>query len=359
MDKWNRSQPARLGGSDTVVWYNRGGPKSGRGIAWTGRPETYYAQPLIKKSPWKWQIVLYFFFGGIAGGAYLVTTLAHFLGLGKKNPALIRVGRYTSFFSLLVSPVLLIWDLGRPERFHHMLRVLKFRSPMSIGTWVLSAFGICCGLTSVHQMAEDGFLNWLSPISRIFKALPVKTLETIGSFFGILLASYTGVLLAATAVPLWARARYILGPLFLSSGLSTALASISLILSLGKPEEDALDRLDRAEIATMVTELALLSSLPSTLGPLGKPLIKGKRGALFTCGTVIGGVLLPLLGRLGFRISRNVPSRTVNIVSSLFVLIGGLIMRYVWVYAGHDSAQDPEATHEYNRVEWEELTNKQ
>nr|WP_233097860.1 hypothetical protein [Dictyobacter vulcani] len=92
--------------------------------------------------------------------------------------------------------------------------------------------------------------------------------------------------------------------------------------------------------------------------PLGKPLIKGQRGALFIFGTVIGGVLLPLLTRLGFRSTRKAPSRNVNIVSSLLVLIGGLIMRYVWVYAGHDSAQDPQATHEYNRIAWEERTNK-
>ncbi|WP_371876270.1 hypothetical protein [Dictyobacter vulcani] len=79
---------------------------------------------------------------------------------------------------------------------------------MSIGTWVLSCFGVCCGLTSAHQMANDGLLNWLPPVARLFKALPVKIIQIIGSFFGLLLASYTGVLLAATAVPLWARARW-------------------------------------------------------------------------------------------------------------------------------------------------------
>ena len=83
-------------------------------------------------------------------------------------------GRYLAFVCVLISPILLIWDLGRPERFHHMLRVLKLRSPMSLGTWALSSFGMCAGLTTVYQMAQDGLLNWLPFFPRLFKALPVR-----------------------------------------------------------------------------------------------------------------------------------------------------------------------------------------
>src|SRR5207302_2873262 len=122
-----------------------------------------------------------------------------------------------------------------------------------------------CGLTTAYQAAMDGLLNWFPLLSRLMRALPVKLIETIGSFFGLFVASYTGVLLSSTAVPVWARARHILGPLFLSSGLSTALASLSLLLSLGRSKQDTLERLDSAEMITMATELCLISTLPRVL----------------------------------------------------------------------------------------------
>ena len=192
---------------------------------------SYYNLPLIKKAHWSWAVVLYFFLGGMAGGSYLVATLADLVGSDRDAP-LIRAGRYLSFVCIAISPILLIKDLGRPERFHHMMRVLKLRSPMSLGTWALTFFGLFCGLTTAYQAAQDGLLNWLPLFSRLFKALPVKLIESIGSFFGLFVASYTGVLLAATAVPVWARARHILGPLFLTSGLSCGLSALSLVLSL-------------------------------------------------------------------------------------------------------------------------------
>ncbi|GHO58015.1 NrfD/PsrC family molybdoenzyme membrane anchor subunit [Ktedonobacter robiniae] len=197
---------------------------------WSGKPGTYYDVPLIKKAHWGWQIVLYFFFGGIAGGSYLVATLAHLFGLDRSN-TITRAGRYLSFVCLLASPVLLILDLGRPARFHHMLRVFKLRSVMSLATWGLNSFGLCCGFTAAFQMAKDGLLNWFPLMARLVKALPIKVIESLGAFFGLFVASYTGVLLSSTGVPVWARARRILGPLFLTSGLSTSLSSLSLILS--------------------------------------------------------------------------------------------------------------------------------
>jgi len=351
MSNGNRNFARRLAKTATLIRPGRGGATAGRGEAWTGKPSTYYGIPLIKKAHWGWQIYLYFFLGGIAGGSYLVSTLAHLLG---KDSKLVRSGRYLSFACLLASPILLIMDLGRPERFHHMLRILKFRSPMSLGTWALSAFGMFCGLTTVHQAAKDGLLNWFPLAARLFKALPVKVIEAFGSFFGLFVASYTGVLLSSTAVPIWARARHILGPLFLTSGLSTGLSALSLILSLGRSSHDTLKRLDRAEVIAMTTELGLIGSLVPTLGPLAKPLFKGRTGLLFTAGTIGGGLLLPLLTKLGFNLSGRTPPRGINIAASLLALTGGFILRYVWIIAGRTSANDPQATHHYNALEWNE-----
>src|SRR5579863_9205584 len=273
MSSTNANRSQKLGGSATVITPDEGGYQAGRGERWQGKASNYYNIPLIHKAHWSWEIVLYFFLGGMAGGSFLVSTIAHLFSADEDAP-LIRAGRYLSFVCILISPILLVKDLGRPERFLHMLRVLKLRSVMSIGTWALSTFGLLCGLTTVYQAAQDGLLNWFPLMARLIKAIPIKVIETIGSFFGIVVATYTGVLLAATAVPVWARARNILGPLFFTSGLSTALAAISLILSAGRSNQnhDTLERVERAELIAATTELGLIAALPKTLGPLGKPL---------------------------------------------------------------------------------------
>ncbi|GLV60331.1 polysulfide reductase [Dictyobacter sp. S3.2.2.5] len=352
--KANAIQPS--GNGDRIINPSLGGPTAGRAIEWVGTPKTYYDVPLIHKAHWKWQIVLYFFFGGLAGGSYLVSTLADLLG-AREDHQLVRTGRYLSFAGLIVSPILLIWDLGKPTRFLHMLRVLKLRSAMSLGTWGLSLFGLFCGATAVYQAAVDGLLDWLPvPLAvRLLRALPIKVIEVTGSFFGLFVASYTGVLLAATAVPIWARARHILGPLFLTSGISSALASLTFILSLGKQNEakkSQLERLERGELIALTTELGLISSLPAILGStLRKPLMSGRTGLLFNVGTLGVGVQLPLILRLFWKLSGRKTPRSLNIVASIMVLIGGVIIRYAWVSAGRTSADDPRATHHYNAIE--------
>ena len=341
----------RRGGTNLTLVSDVGKALNDRGKDVLDGQSTYYNLPLIKKAHWTWEVILYFFLGGIAGGSFLAATLADLLGTDE-DAELVRAGRYLSLACLMISPILLIKDLGRPARFHHMLRVLKFRSAMSLGTWGLSFFGVFCGVVAVYQAAKDGLFNWFPPLARLVKAFPVKFLEGVGSFFGLFVASYTGVLLAATAVPIWARARYILGPLFLSSGLSTALASLSLILSLGRSQRGTLERIERAEVAAITTELSLITAVLPILGPLARPLFKGKIGILFTGGTIGGGLMLPLLTRLASRLSERPLSRPVRIGNALLTLIGGLILRYTWIVVGRASANDPLAVHYYNAIEW-------
>jgi formate-dependent nitrite reductase membrane component NrfD len=347
MSQTNGHQAERSRGTVSVLPPDRAG--FSRGERWSGQASNYYHIPLINKAHWSWEIMLYFFLGGLAGGSYLASTLAHLFG-SEEDAGLIRAGRYVSLVGIIISPILLIKDLGRPERFHHMLRVLKLRSAMSLGTWGLTTFGLLCGLTAGYQMAMDGLFDWFPGLSKMMKALPLKLIESVGSVFGLFVASYTGVLLSSTAVPIWALARHILGPLFLTSGLSTALASLSLILSLGRRNQQTLEKVERAELVVMTTELGLISALPTVLGPLGKPLFKGKTAVFFDAGTIGGGLLLPLLVRLGWKLTKKPTPRGLNIGASLLVLVGGLVLRYVWVVVGRASADDPQATHRYNAM---------
>jgi formate-dependent nitrite reductase membrane component NrfD len=104
----------------------------------------YYSIPPIKHAHWTWQIPVYFWIGGIGAGVHLFSAVAQILG--HKDEALVRTSRYTVLLTMILSPILLIWDLGRPERFYNMLRIVKLRSPMSTQSWSLFIFGNLGGL---------------------------------------------------------------------------------------------------------------------------------------------------------------------------------------------------------------------
>ena len=97
----------------------------------------YYGQPIIKPPVWTWQIGLYLFVGGTAGMSAVIALAA----LATRQPGdLMRTALAVGVAGALISPCLLIWDLGRPARFLYMLRVFKWRSAMSVGVWTLVVF---------------------------------------------------------------------------------------------------------------------------------------------------------------------------------------------------------------------------
>src|SRR3712207_3872482 len=209
--------------------------------------KNYYDIPPIKHAHWTWQIPLYFWLGGIGAGVHLFSTVAQLLG--HEDKALIRTSRYTVLLSMMLSPVLLIWDLGRPERFYNMLRIVKLRSPMSTQSWSLFLFGNLGGLLAARQAAEDGLLgrNVLSRLA--IHLIPERLLSVLALPFGLFVGFNTGNLISATSVPMWARNWMLMAPTFLTSGLSTALSLLSLVLHLGhRGEEKTLRALRRAEI---------------------------------------------------------------------------------------------------------------
>src|SRR5918992_6174220 len=164
----------------------------------------YYGIPPIKEHTWTWEVPVYFWLGGIGAGSQLISTVAQLLGW--KDRAFFRTARYTVLVTMILSPILLIMDLGRPERFYNMLRIVKLRSPMSTGSWALSIFGGMSGLVATHQAAEDGLLGRDNGLVRLAKALiPYRLLSIVALPIGLYVGAYTGILLAATSVPMWAR----------------------------------------------------------------------------------------------------------------------------------------------------------
>ena len=304
----------------------------------------YYGIPPIKEHTWTWEIPVYFWLGGIGSGAHVVTTIARLVGHDDK--ALIRAGRYTTLFCMLLSPLLLISDLGRPERFYNMLRVVKWRSPMSMGTWGLSVFASLTGLVAASQAAEDGLLGRKNIVARLLAALPDRLIGTLAMPFGLFVGAYTGVLIALTSVPIWARNAVLMGPLFFASAISTGLSAISLILHLlGAGEEKTLEGLRRAEKSSLLFEGGLLAVSLYQMGPWGKPLRTGKIGAWFFGGTVVGGLLAP------FALLQGRESRGRSLLASVLVLIGGYLLRRTIIDAGRLSARDPQATFTFAQKE--------
>jgi formate-dependent nitrite reductase membrane component NrfD len=302
------------------------------------RPDNnYYGIPPIKRAHWTWQIPVYFWLGGIGAGTQLFATVAQLLG--HEDEALKRASRYTVLVTMLLSPVLLIWDLGRPERFYNMLRILKLRSPMSTQSWSLFMFGNLGGLVAARQAAEDGLLLGDNPLSRLLiRLVPDRLLTVLALPFGLFVGFNTGNLVSATSVPIWARNWLFMGPTFLTSGLSTALSWLSLVLHLTRSgEKKTLYALHRAEKATLVIEAALMAASLARMSRWSKPLFSRGVAPLFVGGTLLGGIAVPMALLFGKE------SRSRSLLASVLALAGGLAFRFAIIKGGRISADDPEA----------------
>jgi len=301
---------------------------------------------------WGWYIVLYFFFGGLCAGAYFVATLLLVLG-DPRDRETIRLGYLISFPLLIVCTILLILDLGVPLRFWHMVfqsenvpqLVLKPWSPISLGTWILSAFGIFSFVAFLGALVDTGRLRSraaLRAADRV-RGLPRPALvawNVLGGFFGFGLAGYTGVLVTATTIPVWQNAR-LLGGLFLVSAASASYALlVLLLLRRGRAHSDpSVAKLARADRFTMGLEFLLIVGLVLTLGQASRPLTTGLFGVLFWLGAVGLGVVVPLL--LHRTTLGGWDAHRREVVAAVCVLIGGLILRFVVVMSPQYPAVPP------------------
>jgi hypothetical protein len=285
--------------------------------------------PVINAPVWTWEIPLYFWFGGIAAGSAFVALACDLAG--DEDSA--RVARRVALGALVPSPPLLIMDLGRPERFYNMLRIFKPRSPMSMGAWALALFGqLAAGAVGADLLGRRREAKLLGGANAV-----------VGGYLG----SYTGVLLASTAVPVWGRSRMFLGPIFVCTAAATGAAATRLALvatglPVGHPTRRALGTV---ETGAMAAELALSIVNHRRLGPLASGLETGRPGKLFKAAkwSVRAGLSMRLLRKpLGPRIHH---------LASLLYLAAGLMFRYAWVGAGRHSARDDRAVAEMHRAE--------
>ncbi|HEX6951787.1 MAG TPA: NrfD/PsrC family molybdoenzyme membrane anchor subunit [Gaiellaceae bacterium] len=295
---------------------------NGRSIAAAGSEmRSYYGQPIIKEPTWTWEIPTYFFTGGVAGASAVLSTAAKLTG----NERLSRAALYIGATADLVSPALLISDLGRPERFHHMLRVVKVTSPMNIGSWVL--------------LVSGGASTTAAVLQRLDRLRPVRVAASIVSTLaGPLLATYTGVLVADTAVPVWHEGRHELPWIFGASAAASAGAAASMFV----PPRDA-GPARRLAVAGILAEGVLMQAMEMRLGTVGEVYRQGAAGKFSRAAkglALAGATLLATRGR---------KSRTAAVAGGALACAGELCLRWAVFKAGSQSARDPKYVVESQR----------
>ena len=290
---------------------------------------TFFSAP----PDWGWLIVLYFFFGGLAGGCYFFAVLIDLFGRPEDRP-LARLGYYIAFPCLLISGFLLTIDLTRPERFWHMLiqsntfrPMFKPWSPMSLGSWALLIFGFFSFLSFIGALVEDHRIKW--PPGR--KLRPPDGLgvlvSIIGGLFGFYVAGYTGVLLAVTNRPIWSDTP-LLGMLFVVSAASISAALMILAATKYGRTTPALAALLRIDIWVVALELIVLIALIVSLGPVARAWLSAW-GLLLLIGVIGIGMVLPIA--LYWRGNRSgVHNMT---TAAALVLVGGFLLRLVIVFS--------------------------
>ncbi len=294
--------------------------------------------PEVHAPGWEWYYVaMYFFVGGISAGAYFIGSLAELFG-GDRYRGLSRTAYYVSFPLILLTPPLLILDLGRPERFWHLLLYarsglpyLNLQSPLSVGSWALLLFGAMSLLSFLDNLVADGRIRGV-PFVAAYHRLPRKIYAAVGSAAGFFVAGYTGVVLNLTARPFWVATDPLVGALFIASAASTGAAAIYLVKGRQKGDSGIpMESVDRFDRIVKAIELALAIAVVAVAGRYAAPLFSGGCAVAFWGGAVLLGIVVPLAS--GF-LAAPVPTAVRLRLVPLLVLFGGALLRIAIVQAG-------------------------
>ncbi len=333
----------RAGGQD-LTRAPRRKRRRGNGGGWGGGnreaamvPEaeftSYYGRQIVKTPTWKNpEVPLYFFLGGAAGTSSVIAALAEFTG----RPKLARNAEYVAGAGALASVVLLIDDLGRPERFLHMLRVFKPTSPLSVGSYILSPFSALAAAAAGVRLLElrpvlgtaAKVLPFLPRLAGAFPALR-KAAAVGAGVFGGPMATYTAVLIANTAAPSWHEAHAELPFVFAGSAMA---AGGGITMALTPVEEAGPSR--KAAVVGSLVELAALHRVEHGHGIVSEPYVTGKAGKLLHASkrcTVAGAGLTALAGR----------TRGGAVLGGVLLAAGSLLTRMGVFEAGIASTKDP------------------
>ncbi len=297
--------------------------------------DTYYGMPAIKSPYYGWLVATYFFIGGLASALPFIAGVVDVLGR-KRDRGVVRAGRYISLLGAIASPILLIADLHHPRRWYNMLRIFRGTSPMSIGSWALVSFGMSTGAVAFGQALQDLF-GWRigRGIARLF-TLPA-------GLTGGIVSLYTGTLLAATNVPLWASGFPFLSSLFTSSAASTATATLILAADATRASRDTRRRLGGLALVTSAAELLFATGVMAHWRKTRADAALERSGLsnMWNWGVLGMGISLPLIAHI-IELITGGRSKSLSRVAALAALAGGFLVRVVFIFGGKESARRPE-----------------
>lgn len=286
---------------------------------------SYYGKAIVKAAPWGKDIPAYLFLGGLAGGSSLLAAGADL----TNNPVLRRNGRMVALGAIGMSYIALVHDLGKPSRFFNMMRVAKPTSPMSIGTWIISAYGPMVGLAAANEMRScipsKAVANLLRNLGR--------PAGLVAAILAPLVSSYTAVLLGNTATPSWHDGFNQMPFIFVSSAAS---ASGGLAMAIS-PLESSVPAW-RMAIGGAAGELLAMKRMEASMGFPAQALKVGKAGQLLELSKI-----LTLLGLVG-AVFLGRKSKAAATISGISLTLGSVFTRFGIFEAGQASARDPKYT---------------
>lgn len=283
---------------------------------------SYYGRPIVKRPVWQRRdIAGYLFSGGLAAGSALVAAGADVTA----RPSLRKVGRLTGFAATAVSGVALVHDLGVPSRFHHMLRVAKPTSPMSVGSWMLSAFAAPLGVATLSEIPSAVPRQVRGVLERLARPSGLAAAAVAPG-----IATYTAVLLSDTAVPSW-RAAYPELPFVFAGSALSASAGAALV---GAPTSET-GPMRRLAVLGSALELAASQRIEHRLDLVGEPYREGPAATRLKAAKA-----LTALGAVG-AVAGAGRSRAVAALSGAALLAASAMTRFAIFDAGVASTEDP------------------
>ncbi|HEX3245137.1 MAG TPA: NrfD/PsrC family molybdoenzyme membrane anchor subunit [Chloroflexota bacterium] len=296
--------------------------------------EHYYDLPVVKPSSWRWLVTSYFFVGGLAGAAQIVATMADLFGGPSQRPV-VRAGRYLAFIGTLISPVLLILDLHTPARWYNMLRIARRTSPMSIGSWILSAFGLASSIAVAAEIfAQRSNRPRVPGFGRIA--------GIAGAVIGTAMSTYTATLLSATSTPLWLTGARHLPVLFGSTAMASAAAATSLTLDATSNDMAHRRPLSALAMLSAIAQLWSMRGLESAWSGSGiqSPNDEPSLHILDTALVKGVGIAAPMVVHLTM-LGTGIGLRYLNVLAAIATLAGGFAERWLIVTAGNRSTNRP------------------
>ena len=296
---------------------------------------TYYGRSPLKPAPFENSVVGgYIFLAGVSGAAQVIATLADLSRPGRRS-GLVRAGRYLSLLAPVLGAPLLIYDLHTPQRFYNMLRIFRRTSPMSIGTWMLTAFSGFAGLTAALQFLSDRLApsRWFGRVARATQ-LPA-------AIAGAGIATYTASLLSATSTPLWAAAPRAMAVRLGSSSMASGAAALALVEHIVGRRDTAAD-LDTLAVAALAAELVATVASRRSYAERGiSAASESPQGVAEFALAEVGGIGVPIVLKIASGVfGRSAP--LLGALGSLAILGGSLSLRIGIMAQGDESARRPQ-----------------